>query len=376
MGNVTFSSRFYGMVDEPAVFNYATSDKEDEYLYKCPLAKKYDPAVAPQAGYRGGTTFADTGNTGWVGGIRVNPGDYVIYNGLQQAEIWEYSYMYRWDGMKWAAMPSEQNWDKYLEGVSDLTAGAPMGVFSTAFIESLFVESLKATVVKIKRQLSVGKDSNGILLDGQKGEIKSNYEKDTSGFLLRGSDGYAEFNNIRSNNIQSMFGYFEDATGKNMTFKGGTIDIGPLYVSDSFTFGKGATYAEDYDLQAFVNEYLPRNPTPSEEKLIYTLTTSYYGGKYGSYDLYSITFTKERVATAPQTFITSYTAAFNRDGGTTQKKYDGRGYGDTTIGAKVVIKAGPGGKTFQLNGLPESDPHEKGKLYCNGATGQVFISLG
>jgi hypothetical protein len=38
-----------------------------------------------------------------------------------------------------------------------------MGVFSTAFIESLFVDTLNATVVNILRQQSVGKDHNGIL---------------------------------------------------------------------------------------------------------------------------------------------------------------------------------------------------------------------
>jgi len=176
--------------DEIALFDRATTDTEDEALSKARPAKK---AVPYDDRYLGATAEPDPTNTGWINGNKMNPGNYVIYNGTQTAGIWEYSYMYRWDGLKWEKLlkakdgTTENAW-RYMDGVCDLTHGAPLGVFSEAFVGTLMAE--QAFIAQL------GAQEITIRNDGVKsGMIKSQgYEPDMQGFMIN-ANGDAEFNN-------------------------------------------------------------------------------------------------------------------------------------------------------------------------------------
>jgi len=221
------SGYFYGQLDKVAIFTYATTDREDEALCKTTLEKKFTSAVTSwDERYMGATNTPDLTNSGFINGRRMNPGNYVMYTGAQQgtgANIWRAAFLYQWLGTRWVELSREQNYDKYLDGVSDLTSDAPEGVFSTAFIKTLFAQTLNSDFVNVRTRLKVGSASDAIEIDGKLQQIKSgNYDPGNSGFLIQ-KNGNAEFNEVLIRG----------------SFSGKLIEKGHLYIHNSHVLESG-----------------------------------------------------------------------------------------------------------------------------------------
>jgi len=129
--------------------------------------------VSPR--YRG--AYAAPGNVeGKIGGKKMNAGDYIMYTGSNAnaaGVTWTAAFMYQWTGTIWKKLEREGNYEKYLDGISDLTSGTSEGIFSTAFIRNLFVQTLNAEWVNIRSRLKVGAGADGIQIDGQDAIIQS-----------------------------------------------------------------------------------------------------------------------------------------------------------------------------------------------------------
>ena len=202
------------VIDEIAVFDRALAGQEIKALYKTALPKFYTNAVNALQNspvYRGPVSTADTANTGIINGVKVNHGDYVMFTG---SSGWTRAYLYEWNAVNknWKQLPREGNWDKYLDGVSDLSGAEAVGVFSATFIKTLFAQTVNAEHVNVKMKLLIGSLADGIEIDGVNGEIKSrNYVSGQSGFVIRKN---------KANDVQAEF---IDAKIKNGEFDGSLI---------------------------------------------------------------------------------------------------------------------------------------------------------
>jgi len=129
--------------------------------------------VSPR--YRG--AYAAPGNVeGKIGGRKMNAGDYIMYTGSNAnaaGVTWTAAFIYQWSGTIWKKLEREGNYEKYLDGISDLTSDTSEGIFSTAFIRNLFVQTLNAEWVNIRSRLKVGAGADGIQIDGQDAIIQS-----------------------------------------------------------------------------------------------------------------------------------------------------------------------------------------------------------
>ena len=157
--------------------------------------KREAPAIVSEKTprYRGAANTADTGNTGIVSTNRgsdliMNIGDRVLFTG---ASGWITAFLYEWRGKPeeggngWVSLPREASWERYLDAVSDLTEGAPEGVFSTAFIKNLFAQTINADLVRAKLRLQVGEDDSYIEINGQDNYIQSsNFAEGQDGFRI------------------------------------------------------------------------------------------------------------------------------------------------------------------------------------------------
>jgi hypothetical protein len=156
--------------------------------------------------YRGATINADTTNTGIVsttqgGNLRMNHLDYVLFNAA--TSFWTENYIYEWNALKreWSRLERPNNWEKYLEAVSDMTANAPEGVFSNAFIKNLvaenaFLTNLFAKTITLKRDTTVNPNVIGkIKSEGLGTDGKPLFEIDADGkakFMDASIKGYIE----------------------------------------------------------------------------------------------------------------------------------------------------------------------------------------
>ena len=191
----------------------------------CLNGEKGDAAVA--ARYRGATKTADTGNTGVVNIVGkpssvMNPGDWVMFTG---SSGWEYAYVYEWNGALWRQVPRGEM-AYYLDGISDLTEGAPDGIFSAVFCRILFAQ--QAAINTLEAQLiRIG----GAIFGGERftrsGDSVVDNGANKTGFKI-GADGLLEASGGIFNNIL--------VTG-NSEFRGKIIS-GPLYASNEDTAAK------------------------------------------------------------------------------------------------------------------------------------------
>jgi hypothetical protein len=153
--------------------------------------------------YRGATQIADIGNTGHIqlisgAVVSVNPNDWVAYVG-STLENWQNGHCLRWSGDHWVDILFSEG-DSYMAALDDLTRDAGNGYFVNTLTQNLisrtaFIQNLQTKIINLS-------GSNGIILNGETGIIQSaNYNARQSGFLMRASDGYAEFNNVNIHGI-------------------------------------------------------------------------------------------------------------------------------------------------------------------------------
>jgi hypothetical protein len=311
------------------------------------------------------------------GNLTAIQGNYVlaVAGGTAGVNIWKAGLVYQWSGLAWEERDINDYTDLYLScykdglDVKELAGDTKWfgGLIAKMLIaQKAFIETLEAQLLKI----------TGVIYGGDRfNEAGEEINKAANGWYL-GPDGILKAAGGRfSGTVNAQGGHFENASAEELAITGGSIKVGPLFVSKQETNpSQPVTYFKSKLLTEFVNIYLPA--TPASGSITFTLVI-YYGGKYGSADLYSIEFSKSWVSVSSGQTGANYinhSAVFNTSSG---KKIVSAFQNDisTTIGQQVDIYGGGAGITFQLTGLPKVDPHEAGKLYCD-YSGQLFISLG
>ena len=234
---------FMGLIDEIALFDFATSDDQDAALYRVALSTLGSLQPPPwDERYRGVTAIADTGNTGRINGEVMHRGNFVMFTGATVG-IWQTARLMQWNGARWHRLEVEANKDKYMLALNDLTAGAPEGIFSTAFIRTLFADM---AIVGILQILCT---------------IRSANFSDTAGWQLN-ANGEAILNHARiRGHIEAVSGFFNNIhIGDRATFEG-SIASGPLIASNEISMPAGRTWPVQttiatikYDLGIGINE--------------------------------------------------------------------------------------------------------------------------
>jgi hypothetical protein len=204
------NTAFAGILDEIAIFARATTEAEDEALAKYGLEKRhtladYGLATLWQEDYWGATSSVPN-STGFHDGRKVHHGNYLMYTGTAKVAgnpqvEWKYAFIYQWDAVakKWTELPKDKNWEKYLDGVSNLTNDAPDNAFNAVFAKNLFAQMLSGDYANIRMELRVGSEGRKIIIDGKNRVVKSEdfVAKTTqtpgNGWIIRG-DGSCEFN--------------------------------------------------------------------------------------------------------------------------------------------------------------------------------------
>jgi len=123
------------------------ADVIKEMLTTLSVLPQYQPPPL-DVRYRGPTAIADTANTGIVNGERMHIGNFVMFTGVSVGR-WQTARLMQWDGNLWHLLPVEANRDKYMLALNDLTHNAPEGVFSTAFIRTLFADMAIIGILEI-----------------------------------------------------------------------------------------------------------------------------------------------------------------------------------------------------------------------------------
>jgi len=316
--------------------------------------------------YRGAASVADFENTGIIStnqgdDLIMNGGDYVMFigNATGSNPHWRPTYMYQWDAAEgqWYELDESVNWYKYLDGVSDLTAGAPRAVFSTAFIKELFAQTVNADLVRARMRLQVGEDNAFIEISGQSNVIKSsNYDPDTpaeerQGFIINGN-GEAEFNNGKFRGfieavdgrfrgfIEATGGLFDNITiGENAVFTG-TIISGPLYASnDVLTPSQPITIPSgDSNRASYIVNALGGVGTHSTNG-------GSYGGKNG---LVSI-----QISRTTNGFAYYYTLILLFSDGSNITVFSNKNEGSfINLSTPLVVGGGQAGTTLRFTGIP------------------------
>jgi len=219
----------------------------------------------------------------------------------------------------------------------------------------------------------VGEDDSYIEISGYNSpQVSDNHIKSSNynytvpvaqrqGFIIKGN-GDAEFNNIRlRGHVEATSGNIANIAGQNLNIQGGTINIGPLLVSEAQIGGSEQETIPSATLIAtLVNTHLPQNPSYGS---IHKTVPIYYGGTYGSWTLYSMTFTKEIRETGGSntTEYLVYIITFNTSGGT--KTVETLSTTSGNIGYQVVINGGGAGNTLRITGLPRNDSGPQGTLF-------------
>jgi hypothetical protein len=167
-------------------------------------------------------------------------------------------------------------------------------------------------------------------------------------------------------------GYFKEIVGTDMSIQGGTINIGPLFVSNDKTAPSAkVTYPDTKRVTEFVNNYIKNDP-PLREVITSTIVL-YYGGTYGSDKLLSIKFTKEWISRSEYDHTLYYRADFNISNGKTIRVSAENNNSRQTIGKAVVIEGGGSGSTFKLTGIPTYKPVTKGTLWRDPESSALYI---
>jgi len=209
-------SGFRGILDEIALFARATTDEEDAALSGIALSAlaAYQPP-REDVRYRGAAAIADTTNTGVINGERMHIGNFVMFTGVSVGR-WQTARLMQWDGFLWHLLPVEANRDKYMLALNDLTHNAPDGVFSTAFIRTLFADMAMINVLDVLCTLRLG--TNGAI-------VSQDFIPGQQGARIL-SNGDAEFNNaVLRGHVEAASGFFRGH------FFAESMEVGPLVLS-------------------------------------------------------------------------------------------------------------------------------------------------
>ena len=125
---------------EKLVHENAKLDIEDVHEIADGAVDAKAPEIARKApGYRG--AFSEAGYAdGSIGGVQMNLGDWVYYNGPDEAG-WFAGYVYQWNG-SWVQTPRPSSGDTsagwmYLAAAKSIGDGMPVGVFSDLYCQAL-----------------------------------------------------------------------------------------------------------------------------------------------------------------------------------------------------------------------------------------------
>jgi len=335
--------------------------------------------------YRGAASVADFENTGIIStnhgdDLIMNGGDYVMFNGNATGSNphWRPTYMYQWDAAegRWYELDESVNWDKYLDGVSDLTAGAPRAVFSTAFIKELFAQTVNADLVRARMRLQVGEDNSHIEINGQSNVIKSsNYDPDTpaeerQGFIINGN-GEAEFNNVSARgHIEADSGYIKNASIDNVTIGiealfTGSIVSGPLTLTNETPISGQIDYGIGTSARTIVTGEANRFGLSGYDIDVRRTII----GTYNSRNIIQIRLTGMTISISNQLFEHKVYVVFD-DG---QEILIASQYiASANLTSTLSFRYASGGKTFKLTDLPTQNPYVSGAIWRNG--NQLMIS--
>jgi hypothetical protein len=317
-----------------------------------------------QETYWGATTTAPN-NTGTHDGRKINHGNYLMYKG-QTSGTWEYAYIYQWDAINktWAKLPRANNWEKYLDGVSDLTAGTPEGIFSTAFMKTLFAQTLNGDYANIRMELRVGTGDDVIVIDGVNKQIYTKgftgIDGSVKGFRFKAYDqatggGLIEVNNIKTKNMVATNGMFEG----ELTAGALQANTKPLYSTQRrHTSGKNIPTVME-DERSFLN--ITNDPLAG-----YSISGR-IEGTYGSRSLEEIyIYVPGRVGGLTLDFILYYA-----DGTNSGNLYmDGQSSLTATLSFRYRTKDW----TVAITDISDNDPRISGVLYREG--NKLMISTG
>ena len=327
--------------------------------------------------YRGLLSTPDVENTGIITtnhgpSLRMNPGDFVMYNGGQEG-IWHPAHIMKWDGSEWERLdrPSENpvNGWMYLDGISDLARGAPVGVFSDVFVETIAANT--AFIRRLYMEQGIMRDP-GFL----QSESTTNGEPD---FIIK-SNGEAIFNKatIRGH-VEAASGYFhgriEADSGElnNVIIKedalfSGNIISGPLKLlntgttTDSFYFGIGTNAQYIWNILNLSHDLGNR---------IYSI--------HGTYGALSVIALETRRSSPSLPGVNrEYGVYLISDNGNRQTvaisrtNYDAIWFHLTTTTAPLNFYFTSGERTFMLDNLPNADPNIPGVVFRSGK--QLMIS--
>jgi len=282
------SQRFHGLGDEFMFFTRALTDEERKALYKTSLSvlPQYQPPRWDER-YRGSTAIADVNNTGRINGEVMHRGNFVMFTGVTVG-IWQTARLMQWDGRVWRRLPVETNRDKYMLALNDLTAGAPDGIFSTAFIRTLFLDMGTANTFNILCTLVVGSLANGIRINGPGRSIESSdFAANSAGFRI--TDGHIEANSINVNR-----GRIQNADIDNVTIGDGAVFNGRIrsgnFVVEYGTFRRfpaSGVFAQGTNTMTIVNQLAGLGfPPPSTSGVVVPVEA----GMAGTIPIRSITY--------------------------------------------------------------------------------------
>jgi len=296
--------------------------------------------------------------------VAAREGDYISYVGESQpgASHWKKNYVLRWNGSGWVQLDplSSDNTSFYMAALRDITDDAEIGVFSSILAKKIM--ALEATIEELQSKIIT--ISNG-------GEIRSasvtNGERD---FSIK-SNGEAVFNKaIIRGHIEANSGSINSISITNVAINGGSLNIGPLCVSNEQTTpSQTMIFPADMLVEDFVNTFIPANPDDGKKNVI-TIPV-FYGGSYGPYSLNSIIIEKESRNEGTydhDNFVMRYTVKFITSNGNIS-------IDDYThyLRQQVVINGGGSGSTFKLTGLPSVPPSISGLLWFDRQSNAVYI---
>jgi len=291
------------------------------------LAHVIPPIVSQKTPrYRGAASVADTANTGVIStnqgsSLEMNRGDWVAYLG-NQIGIWTPFYCYRWNGEQWSAISTSES-EPYMAALSDITQGAPLGVFSTILTQKIM--ALQVVADRIETQL-ITLRNNGVI----KSEGFTGIDNPTPGFQIKAYDqptagGLIEANNIKTRNmvavdinatsgsftgtINATSGTFNNATINNALINNATINdaiIESAAINGTIKIESGVYIINDVDsaliianhitgtqlktrLDAYFNEYI-MTPGVSFRCSGTLMTNEDNGNAYITFNIFAATY--------------------------------------------------------------------------------------
>ena len=318
---------------------------------ECITGEQGDPAPR----YRGATGTADTGNTGIVNitgkpSSVMRPGDWVMFTG---SSGWQYAFIYEWNGASWRQVPREET-AYYLDGIGDLTEGAPDGVFSAVFCRILFAQ--QAAIKTIESTLM---QVNGAIYGGSRftrnGSTIVDNGADKTGFML-GADGRLIASDvIISGTVNATSGVFDDITISGDSLFQGTINSGPLVLSDiipssntiiynSETAADTIYYQEKQRMGSFTTRGFSVDGTYGDKSINRIIYDWWATSDTEMVDVIYVDGDKERIA-------------ITQDGNDVKK-----------LSHVLSFRYTSGGRTFKLTDLPTSSTGISGTVYRDGNT--------